>query len=134
MNWKKLMPRVLLGRKDGGPDSHVTAYGFEWKAVGSVLLLRFAPGSRDAYHSHAFGAYSRVLGPGKLYEQITGGPSTYLTNHTWIHTPREREHQVYSYGTTWVLSFRGPWSDTWVDRVPGAAPRTLTHGRVEVGS
>lgn len=133
MNWKKWIPKLMLGRKDGGPESHVTAYGFEWKAVGSVLVLRFAPGSRDAYHSHAFDAVSWVLGPGWLHEHATGfGEHWYARDGYPIHTPRERHHRVESRGVTWVLSLRGPWCDTWVDHPIGAEPRTLTHGRVEV--
>lgn len=136
MNWKKWIPRVLLGRRDGGPDSHVRAFGFEWKAIGSVLALRFAPGSRDAYHSHAFDAWSWVAGPGWLREVVVsrGLAFRYRAYHpgALVHTPRECTHRVISKGVTWVLTVRGPCVDQWIDHPIGAPPRTLTHGRREV--
>lgn len=63
--------------KDGGPESTVTGYWLiEWKSVFSIALLRFAEGSRSAYHNHAFNAISWVL-KGHLREEICGGPVRY---------------------------------------------------------
>lgn len=59
--------KILLGQKDGGPDSNVRMRGLEIKGLCSVLELHFAPGSREAYHSHAFNAVSWVLS-GALWE------------------------------------------------------------------
>jgi diphthamide synthase (EF-2-diphthine--ammonia ligase) len=53
----KWFPRLFSVRSDGGKDSGVTAYFLiEWKPVISIGLLHFKPGTREAYHSHAFNA------------------------------------------------------------------------------
>jgi hypothetical protein len=135
--------------KDGGAESTVWAYvACEFKRLFSVMLLRFDPGSRDAYHSHAFDCVSWVL-KGQLVEvhypepgfEIDGFPAMPRVD---IHTPslrpivtrRETYHKVVSVGTTWVLTFRGPWSRTWKEARPtdtGAyAEVVLTHGRKEI--
>lgn len=111
--------KLHFGSKDGGPKSTVTMYGFESKRLGSVLLLRFADGSRDAYHTHAFNAVSWVL-RGSLFEKIL-----HARCGSWLYpqarpywTPRSRFHKVVSEGTTWVLSFRGTWERTWREYLP----------------
>ena len=44
---------------DGGPNSGVTGYWLiEWKLGFSIVLLRFSKGSREAFHSHAFNAWT----------------------------------------------------------------------------
>lgn len=134
--------KFLTWRKDGGPESHVTGFFVvEIKSLFSIVLLRFANGSRDAYHSHAFNTLSWVL-RGRVHE-ITANPEdfwamdaeffTYTPSFRPVWTPRNRMHKVISHGTTWVLSFRGPWANTWEEFVP-AEDRfvTLTHGRKEV--
>lgn len=126
--------------KDGGPASRV--WGFfliEWKRVFSIALLKFEDGSREAFHTHAFNAWSWVL-KGKLREQTVlkadyGPIDTYsFRAHTPsggpIYTARSRMHRVFSSGTTWVLTFRGPWRDTWWEYIPAEdAYFKLTHGR-----
>ena len=128
------------GSKDGGAESHVYAYGLELKSLFSVLVLRFEDGTRDAYHSHAFDAVSWVLS-GELEELVQHDrfgvvsytPHYHKPGEGMIHTARETVHRVRSIGTTWVLSLRGPWVDTWTESVPSRegryTPRTLTHGR-----
>lgn len=121
-----------FGAKDGGPESHVTAYGYESKRRGSVLLLRFGNGTRDAFHSHAFNAVSWLL-RGALCERVVqGAPRWYLPSLRPIVTPRARFHQVESRGTSWVVSLRGPWVQTWREKVPGRKEYQLTHGRKPV--
>lgn len=121
-------------RKDGGPESKVWMAGLEIKSLFSVLLLRFEDGSREAYHSHAFNALSWVL-RGKLVEQEWQAISLHTRLHKAsfmpIYTSRDNMHKVTSIGRTWVLSFRGPWADTWKEFVNGKVI-TLTHGRKEV--
>lgn len=124
--------------KDGGKDS--TVWGFwpiEIKSLFSVALLCFENGSREAYHSHAFNSVSWVL-RGKLSEERMLGVGQYCTeSHTpsWmpIVTSRDNMHKVSSYGRTWVLTFRGPWKNTWREWRPLENRFvTLTHGRREV--
>ena len=128
--------KLFQKAKDGGPDSRVTGYWLiELKSLFSIVLLRFDDGSRDAYHSHAFTSVSWVL-KGALLELLDrmpcGGFHYYERSPVPILTRRSTFHKVVSYGTTWVLSFRGPWSDTWQEYTDKNGNVTLTHGRVAV--
>ena len=134
------MTRLRLGpvtihfaSKDGGPESHVTGWFIEWKAVATLCLLRFSPGSRDAYHSHAFNCVSVVL-RGLLSEHCMGYNHTteYAASPLPFCTYRSTLHKVIGVGTSWVLSLRGPWTNTWREWVPGLGYRTLGRGRVEL--
>lgn len=123
--------KFLRKAKDGGPESHVTGYWLvEIKSLFSIALLKFSHGSRESYHTHAFNAVSWVL-KGHLHEEIKDGPQ-YDYKRSWrpIRTLRETFHRVYSIGTTWAITFRGPWSKTWEEYEPNSEQRTvLTHGR-----
>jgi hypothetical protein len=137
--------KVLSLSKDGGPESTVWAYWLcEFKSLFSVALLRFDGASRDAYHEHAFNCVSWVL-KGELREdqltqrEIGEGYSHGYHTHTpsvWpVVTRRDHKHKVDSVGTTWVLTFRGPWVRAWDEYVPATGETvTLTHGRKVVGS
>jgi hypothetical protein len=117
--------------KDGGPESRVHGYFLiEAKSLFSIVFLRFADGSREAYHSHAFNARSWVL-KGCLIEYPRGQyVNVYMPSLAWIKTPRDMFHKVKSVGTTWVFSVRGPWSKTWKEYLPEQDKTiTLTHGR-----
>lgn len=130
--------KLLHYGKDGGPDS--TVWGFwliEWKPVFSVALLCFEDGSREAFHDHAFNSFSWLL-KGNLKEYIFDHSDThcgtilYYPSIKPIRTARSRMHKVASKGRSWVLTFRGPWKDTWQEWLPKEQRhRTLTHGRIE---
>lgn len=126
--------KLLSIAKDGGKESTVTGYWLiEIKSLFSIVLLRFDHGSREAYHSHAFNCISWIL-KGQLEEKHLG--KSPLSSHTEFHyagfkpiiTKKKTFHKVYSHGTTWVLSFRGPWAKEWKEYVDGEEI-TLTHGR-----
>ena len=124
--------------KDGGPESTVTGYWLiEWKGGFSVALLRFADGSREAFHNHAFNAVSWHI-KGELQEDVRCGPLVGYTKFYWpsfspIFTYREDMHKVSSNGISWALTFRGPWTKTWDEYLPKEnRHRTLMSGRVEV--
>lgn len=126
--------KILKRMKDGGPESKVWGYWvIEWKPVFSIVLLQFLNGSREAYHSHAFNAWSWVL-RGRLIEKDVSSSYNrmYSPSLKPIFTPREMCHKVTSQGTTWVISLRGPWADTWLEYIPGHGFLTLTHGRQEI--
>lgn len=101
--------------KDGGPESNVTGYFLiEWKPVVSIALMRFTDGTRKAYHSHAFDSVSWLLS-GQLAEWLlfdTIG-TIYDPSIKPIITRRSTFHKVYSHGTSWLLTIRGPWVKTW---------------------
>jgi hypothetical protein len=120
--------------KDGGPLSHTEGFFLtEIKSLFSIALLRFSDGTRDAYHSHAFNAVSWVI-RGKLVEHLMGEEDDTITAYvpSWrpIWTPRSRFHKVFSVGTTWVITFRGPWVSRWQEYDPSANELSvLTNGR-----
>lgn len=117
--------------KDGGKESHVSGlYFVEIKSWFTVVLLHFSPGTRDAYHSHAFNALSWVF-KGRLIERrLNDSTFVYTPSIVPLYTGRSVFHQVISVGDTWVLSFRGPWVDKWREFLPlENSYLTLTHGR-----
>lgn len=125
--------------KDGGPDSNVTGYWlFEIKSFLSIVLLKFEDGSREAFHSHAFDAFSWLIkGHLKEFCGHMEDDGFRIDNINHYHpsllpfvTLREDFHKVQSRGTSWVLSIRGPWNDEWEEFLPEQGERvTLTHGR-----
>ena len=130
--------KFLSYGKDGGPESTVSGFWLiELKNWFSIVLLKFEDGSRDAFHSHAFHSVSWLLS-GKL-EEVTpeiAYHDDYNVNDYWpslrpIITNRDTVHKVVSVNTSWVLSFRGPWADTWHEWLQGKKI-TLTNGRKEV--
>lgn len=123
--------KILSKGKDGGKES--TVWGFwiiEIKSLFSIVLLCFENGSREAYHTHAFDCFSWVLS-GKLTEfHKNGKVNTYLPSLLGFKTSKDTYHKVVSEGRTWVLSFRGPWKNTWKEYIPEKNQEiTLTHGR-----
>lgn len=130
--------KLLWNAKDGGPESRVWCWGIESKRFGSVLLLKFGEGSREAYHTHAFNSISWLL-RGFLTErhiprQFVQYVEHYEPSLRPIRTYRETNHMVEGGAkASWVLSFRGPWADTWREWLPKTNRNvTLTHGRKEV--
>ena len=119
-------------KRDGGPNSKVDGWFIQFKKLFSIALLRFAPGSRDAYHSHAFNCFSIILGPGHLHEYFINGKQRIHKPGKFLITKREDVHQVHSIGTTYVLTFRGPWKDRWIDIDENRDIVTLTHNRQEI--
>ena len=124
--------RIFNKTKDGGPDSPVDAYFlFEFKRFGSVALLRFNKGSREAYHTHAFNAYTWFLW-GNMCEELKGGSRSYYSRSLFPKvTLRSKNHRVIADKTSWCFTIRGPWVSTWTEDL-GDTKITLTHGRIIV--
>jgi len=123
--------KFLSYGKDGGPDSVVWGFWLvEIKPLFSIALLCFEDGSREAYHSHAFNSVSWVL-KGRIKEKILEGPfKDYTPSIKPIMTYRDTFHKVFSFGRTWVLTFRGPWAKEWEEYSPGSKEyTTLKSGR-----
>ena len=123
--------------KDGGPESKVWGFWLiEIKSLFSIVLLRFENGTRSAYHNHAFNCFSWLLS-GELLETIITEDKTnpsqtkrYYPSIFGFPTYRTTFHQVNSIGTSYVLSFRGPWAKTWKEYIPKEDKTlTLTNGR-----
>lgn len=101
----------------------------------SIAILRFNEGTREAYHSHAFNALTWWLSGNvteirkqadNLFEEKDFSPS-FIPKFT----SRDNRHKVKAHKTTYALTFRGPWVDTWLE-YRGDKKVTLTHGRVEL--
>jgi hypothetical protein len=128
--------RFLFKAKDGGPESKVYGYWlFESKRFGSIVLLCFEEGSREAFHTHAFNAISWIL-KGRLNEWVKSEGRIYGLGPSIlpIYTPRDRFHRVVGIAkTTWVLSFRGPWVFKWKEYLMKENKEiTLSSGRKEI--
>jgi hypothetical protein len=118
--------------KDGGPESTVTGYWLaELKSLFSIALLRFDNGSRDSFHSHAFNSVSWVLSGRLREEHLHGEVEDHRPGIRPVVTKRSTFHRVFSDGTTWVLTFRGPWKKTWEEYHPTKKKfSTLKDGRI----
>jgi hypothetical protein len=123
--------KLFTYTKDGGPESKVSGYFLaEIKSLFSIVLLHFANGSREAYHSHAFNSISWVLRGSLEENMLSGRVKVYVPSLKPITTRRTDFHKVVSTGDTWVITFRGPWAKTWKEFLPKTREfRTLTHGR-----
>ena len=125
---------------DGGEGSGVTGYWLiEAKSLFSIVLLHFSPGSRDAYHSHAFNALTWWL-QGEVEEEFVHADIYGYVSRKWRPslfpkwTPRDNFHKIIAGEEgAWAISFRGPWSKTWQENKNGETYE-LTHGRVRVDS
>lgn len=115
---------------DGGPNSGVTGYWLlEWKKGISIVLLHFSPGSREAFHSHAFNAFTWWLRGSVIEEHVNWEVKTWKPSLIPKWTPRNCYHKIIASSRgAWALSIRGPWSDTWKE-TKGDKEITLTHGR-----
>lgn len=116
--------------KDGGPESHVTGFFFvEIKWLFSVVLLHFAEGTRETYHSHAFNAITRWMHGEVLEEYPVNGSQVWWPGQ-WKYTPRNLKHRIRAFKDSWAISFRGPWRKTWEEYNPQTKETSvLTHGR-----
>lgn len=131
--------RLFFSRKDGGQKSTVTGFWIiEWKSVFSIVILCFHKGSREAFHSHAFNAFT-IWFKGCVIETTLEGDNVKLQRQfVWEpirfkFTPRGLVHKVFGIAEkSYCISFRGPWAKTWKEVLPGGEIVTLAHGRVEV--
>ena len=116
--------------KDGGPKSTVTGFFVvEIKSLFSIALLKFNKGSRENYHSHAFNAVTFWLpGSDVLEHHKDGHPIQWKFGFKY--TPRSCFHKIFANKTSYAISVRGPWLNTWKEynRLSNKLT-TLTHGR-----
>lgn len=126
--------KILSIAKDGGRDSHVSGlFIVEIKSLFSVVLLRFSEGTREAYHSHAFNAWTIWL-RGCVSERTLDSQRDWRAGEV-KYTPRGCVHKIIGNGTAYALSFRGPWVNKWIElRDNGTRKVVLTHGRKEVAA
>lgn len=126
--------RLLSKTKDGGPDSPVDAFFIvEIKSLFSIALLRFNKGGREAFHTHAFNAFTWFLLGDLIEEKING--DTYVYHRSFLPkvTKKNNNHRVTAVETSWCFTIRGPWQKTWTedifDKDGNRTTIVLTHGR-----
>lgn len=119
--------------KDGGPDSPVTGFFIvEIKSLFSIVLLKFNPGMRESFHSHAFNAITFWL-KGKVWEETIFSKSPKFTR--WKAgqvktTARSFMHRIATGEPAYALSIRGPWAKNWLEFNPETEEFTkLSNGR-----
>jgi quercetin dioxygenase-like cupin family protein len=123
--------RFFSKAPDGGRGSGVTGYFLvEIKPLFSIVLLHFAKGTREAFHEHAFNALTIWL-KGKVREHHLSGETKDFRVGQIKFTGRACFHKIEALTSTWALSFRGPWRDTWREFRNNRFVK-LTHGRREV--
>ncbi len=137
MSWRKM--KLFQKASDGGKHSGVTGFFIvEIKPLFSIVLLRFNKGTREAFHSHAFNALTWFVKGLVVEHRIDPAypgvsvAKSFGPNLKPKFTPRNNYHKVESVETTFALSFRGPWANTWQEYLPSGKFVTLTHGRKEV--
>lgn len=112
--------KLFQKAKDGGPASPVDAFFlFESKRWGSVALLRFNEGGREAFHTHAFNALTWFLWGDLLEERFDGGTHRYRRSPMPKYTPMSNNHRVKALQTSWCLTIRGPWRSWWTEDQDG---------------
>lgn len=121
---------------DGGKDS--TVWGFwliEIKPLFSIVILCFEKGSREAYHSHAFNAWTWFI-KGDIEEHHKDGRViNWKPSFKPKYTPRSTFHKVVAKERTYAISFRGRWLNTWNEFFKKDRKIvTLTHGRKQISS
>ena len=117
--------------KDGGKKSHVTGFWLiEIKPLFSLVFLKFAKGTREAFHTHAFNAFTWFLKGDVTEFHKAGHNLKWRPSILPKYTPRTCFHKVFAHSDTYAFSIRGPWADTWKEYLPKLRKTiTLTHGR-----
>jgi hypothetical protein len=111
-----MVSNFLRKRKDGGSSSPVDAYFLiEIKSLFSIALLKFNKGGREAFHTHAFDAYTWFLKGELLEECVTGATHTYTRSIKPKVTLKEKNHRVLAMKDSYCLTIRGPWAEVWTE-------------------
>ena len=120
--------------KDGGDKSNVTGFWLvEIKNLFSVVILKFAKGSRENYHNHAFNALTWFVKGNVDEHNLDGRIINWKPSWKPKLTKKDCFHKVFAIEDTYVISFRGPWDNTWKEFNPTKQEEiTLTHGRKRV--
>ena len=122
--------------KDGGKDSPVDAYFLiEIKSLFSIAILKFNKGGREAFHTHAFNAYTWFLKGDLEEEDVDGSKYQYKCSLLPKYTTIEKNHRVLAKEDSYCLTVRGPWGNIWTEYSKDTDTSTLfTLGRRVLGT
>jgi hypothetical protein len=106
----------MCKRKDGGSESPVDAYFLiEIKDWFSIAILKFNKGGREAYHTHAFDAYTWFLKGNLVEEDVNGESYVYERSLVPKKTLKSKNHRVKALSDSWCFTIRGKWDKTWTE-------------------
>ena len=127
----KYLSHFFSKAKDGGPDSPVDAYFvIEIKCLFSIALLKFNKGGREAFHTHAFDAFTWFLKGHLVEEDVNGDLYVYERSLKPKLTLKSKNHRVKAVVDSWCFTLRGPWSEEWSEYSETTnTTTTFTHGR-----
>ena len=108
---------IFNKRKDGGESSPVDAYFLiEVKGLFTIALLKFNKGQREAFHTHAFNAWTWFLKGNMRESRFNTTFSTVYTRSIFPKfTSRYNNHRVIAEEDSWCITLRGPWQKTWTE-------------------
>ena len=102
--------------KDGGKDSPVDGYFLiEIKGLFSIALLKFNKGGREAFHTHAFDAYTWFLKGNLIEEDVDGSFYVYGRSFFPKKTLKSKNHRVKAIEDSWCFTLRGAWENNWTE-------------------
>lgn len=126
--------KLFTKAKDGGKYSPVDAYFlFEIKGFISIALLKFNKGTREAFHTHAFNAFTWFL-CGDLEEERYHFDIDTIVSKKYSRklvpklTTKDNLHRVIAHTDSWCFTIRGPWSKYWTEWNNGITT-VFTHRR-----
>lgn len=125
----------MCKRKDGGNESPVDAYFLiEIKDWFSIAILKFNKGGREAYHTHAFDAYTWFLKGNLVEEDVNGESYVYERSLVPKKTLKSKNHRVKALSDSWCFTIRGKWGKTWTEYNEALDETTIfSDGRVVEG-
>lgn len=99
----------------------------------SLAVLKFNKGSRENFHTHAFHSLTWFISGDMEELDICGDSYKYKRNLLPKITKRTKNHKVIANKTSWCITIRGRWVDTWTE-YNSSKQKTiiLTHGRKEI--
>lgn len=117
--------------KDGGQDSPVDGYVLvEIKGLFSIAVLKFNKGRREAFHTHAFNAFTWFVKGNLVEEDASGALYSYKRSLLPKITRKLKNHRVEALEDSWCFTLRGPWELYWTEYDKELEVTTvLTHGR-----
>ena len=98
--------KILKWAKDGGPESPVDAFFIvEIKSLFSIAVLRFNYGSREAFHTHAFNAFTWFIRGDLVEQDVNGEYYVYKRSILPKITRRSKNHRVIADKNSWCFIF-----------------------------
>jgi len=90
----------------------------------------FSEAVREAYHTHAFNAWTWFLKGELVEEDVSGELYNYERSLLPKTTLKGKNHRVKADTNSWCFTLRGPWVDRWTEYNESEDETSVfTHGR-----